>query len=355
MILGSSMTRGASFLRVLSWAVLLVGVAALAPACGQEQDVGKLQELDFKKPEGSEATFDRNSLIDTPSFVDFGGIDTAMVQKFFSKTPYERASFLATYASNGARAADAITRASRTYRINALVLIVLTQAAEGLVGELRYPFPPERVEFAFRCGCLQGADCVGELAGFDRQVDCVARRLRESLDQIAKGGKTTSGWGLDVTSVTLDNLKVTPVNEATAVLYDFIPKVAEDSSGGTWLFWNLWNVYAQAISYAGPIDGGGDGRWIGAACETPDQCGYEGATCSTDFPDGVCTAPCTGECPTQADKPEAFCAAFKGGDGFCLEVCNPGNSACRQGYSCIRLRRVGSTTNSDSKHVCTLP
>lgn len=329
--------------------------ACLAAACSSTEEKGILQEIDLKAPEDLEVPFDRNDIVDTRSFTDIDGLDGVVVQKFLHKTPYDRPSFLETYQSNGVRAADAIARAARTYRINPLVFLVEAQATQGLIGEADYPFPPERVEYVFRCGCLQGDNCLPALAGFDRQVDCLGRALRVALDEIDTNEATASGWGKDKTSATLDNLKVTPTTEATAALYDHRPRVAEGSPGGTWLFWNLWNLYAQNIDYAGPIGGPGAGGWIGDRCGSVTSCGYEGATCATNYPEGLCTTACMGDCPSQPDKPESFCADFKTNGGFCLAVCNPGASACRDGYTCARLKRFGAIDNADSQYVCTLP
>jgi hypothetical protein len=329
---------------------------ASGAACKEEEDRGILQDADFKVPEGLEFPFDRNTIVTTASLIDVDGIDGAAIQKFLHKTPYDRASFLETYQSNGVRASDAIARAARTYRINPLVFLVEAQTTEGLLGEANYPFPPERVEYVFRCGCLEGGNnCLPELAGFDRQVDCLGRKYRVAVDQIVQNEQTARGWGKDKTSLTLDNVKVTPTTEGTAAVYDHRPRVADGEAGGTWVFWNVWNVYATAIDYAGPIGGANGGGWIGDRCASATGCGFERATCATNYPGGLCTTACTGDCPGQPDKPESFCADFKTNGGFCLTICNPGAPACREGYKCLRLKRLGAVDVNDSKYVCTLP
>ena len=212
-------------------AALVAGVVSGA-ACSKSAGHGALQDKDFQVPMGVETAFDKNTILDTAAFIDVAGIDGATVQKFLHKTPYDRPSFLETYQSNGLRASDAIARSARTYRLNPLVFLVEAEATEGLLGEVEYPFPPERVEYVFRCGCLDGSNCLPELAGFDRQVDCLGRKLRVALDGITANGATTAGWGKDKTSTTLDNQKVTPTTEATAAIYDYLPRVAEGAQGG---------------------------------------------------------------------------------------------------------------------------
>ncbi len=344
--------------------VFLVGAAlALAPACAKKADSGFFQEQDFRPPKGSEAegadpvVFDRNNIVETAALVDSEALDAALIQKFMHRTPYDRPTFLETYQSNGVRASDAIARAARTYRINPLAFLVAAQGTQGLIGEINYPFPPERVEYVFRCGCLQGNDCLPELAGFDRQVDCLGRQLRVALTAISTSDETTGGWGKDKTSITLDNLKVTPANEATAAIYDRSPRVAEGSAGGAWFFWNLFRVYAVGADYSGPIGGAAGGGWIGDGCTSSAACSGvgEGALCATgDYPGGLCTIKCTGDCPVGADKPESFCADFKTNGGFCLSVCNLTAPSCRDGYKCVTTKKLGSTAAADSKPICTI-
>ncbi len=333
------------------WATLLSLLAAAAPvvgACGDAPPATVLQALDTETPKGERVRFDRNLIADSASFVDVETIKAADVQRFLSKTPYGRPSFLETYQSNGIRAADAVMAAARQYRINPLALLVFAQTSQGLIGERNYPFPPDRVEYVFRCGCLEAKSCLPELAGFDRQVDCLGRALRTAIDDIKLNAVTTTGWGPNKTSLTLDNLKVTPDNDATAALYDRSPRVNEGSAGGTWIFWNVWNLYAVKIDYAGPI-GTIDGRWIGEPCAADAACGVQDGICATDYPDGFCTVACTSECPSSPSKPEAFCTKFSQG-GFCFPVCNPQSPQCRPGYKCANVAGVGS---GDSKYVCT--
>lgn len=334
-------------LRLLFLALTLSAVV-VAPACSDEEKKTSLQPQDFAKPEGEVGAFNRNIIVDPAAFLDADTLDTPAIQRFLGKTPYARPSFLETYQSNGIRAADAIVSAARQYRINPLAFLVFAEVTQGLVGERNYPFPPERVEYVFNCGCLQKGNCLPHLAGFDRQVDCLGRQLRNAIDQIKLNAETTTGWGPNKTSVTLDGLKVTPDNDATAALYDRTPRVNENEAGGTWVYWNVWNLYAFKLQYTGPV-GNTDGRWIGEACVADGACGgAEGAICASNYPDGLCTVPCKGQCPSQPSKPETFCAKFRD-NGFCFPVCNPSAPVCRQGYKCARVVGV---SKGESKFVC---
>ncbi len=333
----------------------LVAVA-VSPACKSSSSSGPLPDLDFQATDGVDATFDRNTILDDASFTDVEGVDVVLVRKFLHKTPYDSTSFLETYQSNGVQAADAIAVAARAYRINPLVFLVYAEITQGLVSATQYPFPPNRVEYVFQCGCLTPDNCLPELAGLDRQFECLARDLRKALDDIKANGTTVGGWGSNTTSTTLDGAKVTPTTDATAALYDHTPRLAEGGAGGMWLFWNVWQRYAAGIDYAGPIGGNGANGWIGDPCSADEQCGFDKAQCATNgYPGGVCTTPCTGDCPTQPDKPEAFCVDFPASmSGFCFEKCNPGAPACRDGYTCQNANKYKGTA-ADAQHVCLPP
>ncbi|MBX3229352.1 MAG: hypothetical protein KIT84_17970 [Labilithrix sp.] len=343
------MIRRSAFVLV---AALGMFATLAAASCSDEPEPTFLQALDLAKPDGSGLAlpFDRNNLLESGAFTDSDSLNRDAVQRFLARTPYLRSSFLETYQSNGIRASDAILAASVKYRINPLVFLVLAQTTEGLVGARDYVFPPERVEYVFKCGCIKATKCLPETAGFDRQVDCLGRTLRDMLDQIRAGDRTASGWGPDITGTTLDDLKVTPANDATAVLYAYNPRVNENAGGGAWVFWNVWNLYAARMDYVGPL-GGTDGKWIGEPCTFDAECSRAGenAVCATaEYPGGMCTVSCPGSCPFQPGAAEAFCALFEEGS-FCLKQCNVGAAgACREGYECKRVKNE----LGDSEGVC---
>jgi hypothetical protein len=319
---------------------LLLAVLALAafvpfftPACAKPPEVSVLQATDLAVPDSGLPPFDRHNVIELDAFVDTS-YDSRSYQAFLERTPYKRPSFLASYQSNGLRAADALYQAGLAHRINPLVLLVRAQVDQGLVGTQFYPFPPARVEYVFRCGCPSSTVCDPALAGFDRQVDCLARKLRQSLDEISASGATAGGWAVGTPQLTLDNVKVQPANEATAALYQYDPVVGIGKRGA-WLFWNIWNQYFESLPLS--TDSTGQAvRTIGDPCQSDRQCTPEGEAVCGDLPGGMCTVPCTDTCPAVEGRPEAFCAFF-GADvgGYCLPTCNKGvPGSCRTGYEC---------------------
>ncbi|MFO0675635.1 MAG: hypothetical protein U0169_03815 [Polyangiaceae bacterium] len=317
----------------------LVAVAVVFAACAKEApEKTVLQGPDLSVPE---QTFDPGGLIDVAEFTDVDALDLEQLQGFFFRTPYGRGSFLETYQSNGVRAANAIQRAATKFRINPIVLLVRAQMEQGLVGEEFYPFPPKRVEYVFGCGCPGVGDCDPAYAGFDLQAECLAGALRRSLDEIAASGVTAGGWGPDRETSTLDGEKVTPKNAATAALYQYTPKVGLKESSN-WLFWRIWLLYTEALSYSGPLASRGGTSWFGDACLEDANCVAPDSKCSQSSPGGLCTASCTGECPQQSGRRESFCADLRG-QGYCLGVCDPNVTAsCRSGYVCVGVTALGS-------------
>jgi hypothetical protein len=330
------------------------GVAAVvlvAAACskGGPGDSSAISPQDLQS---SGAPFDPDEILDSVSMQDQGALDAAAVEQFLQQTPYGAPSFLATYASHGIAASDAIAAAAQQYAIDPIVFLVRAEMDQGLVASPDYPSTAARVEYAFGCGCTAPGTCEPAYAGFDVQVDCLGEALRDSLDAIAATGTTAGGWGPGIASTTLDGVQVTPADDSTAALYQYTPLVDVGAAGGNWLFWNLWQKFASALGYTPPSQPTGPSAWIGDACSASSVCSYDGTagTCATQFPGGLCTLSCTMSCPSSPTQSQTFCADFGSQGGFCLALCNPADPQCRTGYACQGVAQFGDA--SQSQNVC---
>jgi hypothetical protein len=321
----------------------------LAAACGKSDPSSVLQPEDLDV--SMDGPFDPTEIVDPGAFTDDSGIDPGEIQDFLNHTPYNQPSFLSTYQSNGVLASQAIASAAQTYRLNPLVFLVRAQMDQGLVGLETYPSPTSRVDYVFDCGQVTEGQYDPALAGFDIQCDCLGASLRSYLDQVAENGMTAGGWGPGIASTTLDGISVTPQDASTAALYQYEPLVAQ-GSGGNWLFWSIWQEYANALNYVEPESGPTGGMAaIGDACNAPTDCSEVGSICATgdDYPGGLCTLSCTGDCPN--DQVETFCADF-GTNGYCLAVCDPNApTPCRPGYTCMDVRQYMGDASS-GQNVC---
>lgn len=339
----------------------LLVLMVLTAACSQDEAVSVLEADDTKAVEGA-PPFSKDNILDNASFADWQALNADQVEAFLgsggkvSGTPYKRSSFLSTYQSNGARAVDSILNAARNHRINPLVFLVRMQAEQGLLGAKEYPFPTERVEYVFRCGCIGNRVCDPAYAGLDRQLECLGRALRDYMDTASVEEVTHGGWGTGKPARSLDNVTVTPENEATAALYESNPIVGEGSRG-QWLFWNIWQRYIGVAGYSGAIGDPGitSGKWIGEACNSARTCSAvpDPICIAGTFPGGVCTTKCTGDCPPGGERTPAFCVRFvvsTGEAGYCMPTCNPGTPSCRPGYDCVSAAALDPVT--PAQHVC---
>ena len=238
--------------RVRAVLALAFLATVLLAGCKSEMDYGLLDPQDFAGLDGGGLPFNAQNLISNEALADASAADLALIQKFFRRSPYNRTSFLETYSSGGVRAADAIIRAARYYQLNPIVLLARAQSDKGLVGARDYPFPTERVEYAFRCGCGGPGACDQRFAGLDKQIDCLAAQIRTALNEATDSGRTSGGWAPGTPQTTLDGVSITPENAATAALYQVLPVVAEGRAGGNWIFWNILRQYSEALNYFGP-------------------------------------------------------------------------------------------------------
>jgi hypothetical protein len=330
----------------MKWRIIALCCAAVA--CAKQAPETTYLQADDLTNDGM-STFDKNEIVDSQSFTDFTALDSTAVQQFFESNPYNSSSFLKTYESNGVLASEAIGRTAQGFRLNPLIFLVRAEMEEGLIGEQNYPFPPSRVEYVFGCGCTSPSSCDPDLAGFDRQVDCLARDLRTSLDQVAANGATAGGWAPGQASVTVDGVTVTPKDDSTAALYQYLPEVG-DGKGGNWLFWNIWQKYATFTNYSGPLPGTTGTANLGDPCAQSSDCALPNPICVTgsNYPGGMCTTQCSGSC----SMPNSFCADFTQA-GYCLALCNPSvPTSCRDGYTCVSVHHFASSNPTDAQNVC---
>ena len=352
-------------LRTLAVA-LAAGAAGLVSvvACGGEEALPTvLDPTDANPSLASESPFDPTfSLVVPADFTDSAAVrETAAVQRFFERTPYGRRSFLETYSSNGITAAGGVLAAAVKFRINPIVLLTRLQMAQGLIALEVYPEPSTRTEFAFDCGCDGGGYCLPEMAGLDRQLECVAARLRSYLTQIAVSPApptTYGGWGPNLETITLDGVLVTPPDDSTAALYQLDPVYGEKSlRGGAYVFNRIYSRYSRSFGYSGSIDPDLTGGWIGEPCTQDSDCSsaITGARCLTDSPQGYCSGPCDFDngCPSAPQKPASVCADLLQNGGGCVAQCNPAAPNCREGYVCAPIDLYDSP--GEQQTACTKP
>ena len=327
-------------------------LAVSLTACGAEQESDRrpvvdvpaedLIPVDVGKGDGS--FFFPNRLIDDAVFEDAGYLSAQDVQAFFEKTPYRGSrSFLADYEPDGVAASKALVDGAKARGINPLVLLVKLQVEAGIVSKTERP-SDHLLDRALGCACPDNAPCDPARQGFAAQVDCAASVFGRYLDDLDEDGATISGWAVEETKETLDEVKVTPANRATAALYTYTPWVLE-GEGGNWLFWNILRRYMRHILAEKP-----NHRWIGGPCASEDDCSLEGSVCLRSGGIGLCSKTCDRLCPDSASlyTSGTFCTALNVSlegepSGFCVSNCDealfPDTGGCRQGFVCTEATR----------------
>ena len=306
---------------------------------------------------GSAATqnaFDRNDVLDDASMKEEGKPTVTALQAFLERTPYDQRSVLADYRPKGKPASQVLVDTAKEYGISPMVLVVRAQIETQLVSKPKAT--DDELDRAFRCGCT-GDTCSDELLGFENQARCAAASIAKSLEELQTDKITSKGWAKGHAKRSEDGVVVTPANDATAALYDYLGNVGKLGGGsasvaGTGAFWQLWNAFTgkRAVvkdASADPVDAGGCHVIDGV-----DSCG-SGSRCSRS--DGLAGTCVTEECQCGPGK---FCEATDAGTR-CVECTSSDSTACRaedKGDRCMPDGMCGCRTSGDCgfdrKRVC---
>lgn len=181
--------------------------------------------------------FNPNHIISDEEYLDYGCMGLEEIQTFLEK----KNSGLANYKTEDIdgkvkNAAEIIYRSSQDYKISPKFLLVLLQKEQSLI-ETATPTPYQLDWATGFARCDDPVACspeaVSEYKGFTKQVDRAAWRNRFYLENSYKD------W-LKKANLTykIDGYDITPVNQATANLYNYTPHY-----NGNYNFWKIWNRY----------------------------------------------------------------------------------------------------------------
>ncbi|MFH0840604.1 MAG: hypothetical protein V1865_01280 [bacterium] len=149
--------------------------------------------------------------------------------------------------------------------INPKFLLVLLQKEMSLIEDST---PTQsQLDWAMGYGCPDGASCNPRWKGFGKQVNSAALQFRDYLDHpnyySYKKGQTYT-FTNRYASTDRGTTVVTPLNNATAALYNYTPHVYN----GNYNFWNIWNRYWGELGKSIYPNGtllqadGEDGVWL---------------------------------------------------------------------------------------------
>jgi hypothetical protein len=167
--------------------------------------------------------YTKEHLLSDEAFLNKSSMGSGEIQKFF----HEKGTGLATFlVPDGRSAAQFIAAMGAANNINPQILLVLLQRDGGFItGKYSRAIERERLDWAFGLG----ANKVEKLRGFDRQIETVARRLRQSFNENL----------LRVPAhVVVDGGRQKAENAATMTLYQLTPRQVLIR-----LFYDIWHGF----------------------------------------------------------------------------------------------------------------
>jgi len=135
--------------------------------------------------------------------------------------------------------------------INPQFLLVLLQKEQSLL-DSQNP-KQSSLDWATGYGCPDGGGCNDRWKGFGKQVNSASLQFYEYMVNPTafpyQAGKTYTFTNPYDTINEKQEIAVTPVNQATAALYNYTPHVYN----GNYNFWRLWNQYFTKILIDGSL------------------------------------------------------------------------------------------------------
>lgn len=194
----------------------------------------------------SRAEFDPNYILDDSDLFEISGMSQKRVQELLSSK-----GTLGTYRTQDIdgkehSASEIIWRVATSYKINPKYLLALMQKEQSLVED---PSPTQK-QFDWATGygvcdsCSMDDPSIQGYKGFANQLEWAAKQHREKyLLQLLGKGKTISGY-MPGKAFLIDGERVTPHNNATAMLYSYTPHIHGNK--------NLWNIWQRWFSVRFP-------------------------------------------------------------------------------------------------------
>ncbi len=193
------------------------------------------------KPAAVKAAFDPNYIISDEEVLDY----TAMNLEEIKTLLMNKNSFLSTYSylnpdGKLMTAAEIIYDRAITNKVSPKFLLVLIQKEQSLIED---PSPEQsQLDWAAGYGCPDGGSCNPRWQGFWKQINSASMQFRDYFDNPQlysyQAGGTYTFTNLYGT-ISNDPITVTPVNQATAALYNYTPHVYN----GNYNFYNIWQRY----------------------------------------------------------------------------------------------------------------
>jgi hypothetical protein len=192
------------------------------------------------------AEFNQNNIISDFELEDSTSLSQDAIQRFLEN----KGSFLAQFTEvvEGVRkpASQIIFEEAQLYQMSPKVILAMLQKEQSLITDSS----PSQNQLDWATGfgvcdsCSKSDPRLAPLKGFYNQVSGFAEKIRVNyLRDLKSLGRTLTGWGPGRTKKTLDDYSITPVNNATAVLYTYNPWRGGGRIGANFNFWRIWQRY----------------------------------------------------------------------------------------------------------------
>ena len=191
--------------------------------------------------EASAEGFNPNYIISDHEILDHNSMSLDNIREFLRN----KNSFLSTYSAQNPdgktmTAAEIIYDRAITNKVNPKFILVLLQKEQSLVEESS---PRQsQLDWAAGYGCPDSAACNTRWKGFWKQVNSASLQFRDYMDNprlyTYKAGYTYTFTNPYSTTIK-EPVVVTPVNQATAALYNYTPHVYN----GNLNFYKIWQRY----------------------------------------------------------------------------------------------------------------
>ena len=178
--------------------------------------------------------FDPEYIISDDDLTNYNSMDKNDIQQFLdSKGILGTMTFVDIFGTSGT-AAEIIYNASREFKINPKYILTTLQKEQSLVegANIEQDDLDWATGFGICDSCSKSDPALQIYKGFANQVYHTARRNREYIDNPNK-------FSIKVNkTVKIDNVVITPKNQATVNLYLYTPHIQGNMS-----FFNIWNKY----------------------------------------------------------------------------------------------------------------
>lgn len=205
-----------------------------------------LVSADTTSTNSLDQNFNPNFILDDQDIFDLGDMNLSRIQNFLSSKGALGKMKVLDIDGIEKSPAEVIWRVSTSYKINPKYLMALIQKEQSLVEDS----DPSQKQLDWAAGfgvcdsCSMNDPAIQNFKGFASQIEWAAKQHREKyLFQLLGRGTTISGYAPGKLSM-VDSQPITPVNQATAMLYTYTPHLHGN--------FNLWNIWQRWFTLAFP-------------------------------------------------------------------------------------------------------